>query len=144
VQTARDLANRFESIDALAHATIDDLQAVDGVGVVVAESILAWFSDEDNLKLLAKFSDIGVSPIFERTTGVLNGQRFVVTGTLESMSRDEAAAQIRALGGVMQSSVAKDTTYLVAGGKVGASKLKKANEYGTAVINEEQFLKLVS
>jgi DNA ligase (NAD+) len=144
VQTARDLANRFESIDALAHATIDDLQAVDGVGVIVAESILAWFSDPDNKKLLAKFSDIGVTAVFERTTGELNGQRFVVTGTLESMSRDEAAAKIRALGGVMQASVAKDTTYLVVGGKVGASKLKKANDYGTAVINENEFLKLLS
>ena len=73
-------------------------------------------------------------------TGKLAGVSFVVTGSLESMSRDEAADRIRALGGTFQSSVGKDTTYLVAGGKVGASKLAKATAYGTQVINEQEFL----
>ena len=71
------------------------------------------------------------------------GLNFVVTGTLESMGRDEAAQKIRSLGGTFQSSVAKDTSYLVAGGKVGASKLKKAEAYGVTVIDEEAFLKLL-
>lgn len=143
VQTAIDLTGHFETLDALAHATIDQLEAIDGVGVVVAESVAAWFADEDNVALLDKFSSLGVEPHYEKKTGKLAGVNFVVTGTLESMSRDEAAAKIRALGGIFQTSVAKDTTYLVAGGKVGASKLKKAEQYGTKVINEAELQQLL-
>lgn len=142
-QTAIDLATAFESLDALAHATIDELLAIDGIGDVVAESIAAWFADEDNEKLLAKFAKLGVKPYFEKKSGKLVGSSFVVTGTLESMSRDEAADRIRALGGTFQTAVAKDTTYLVAGGKVGASKLKKAESYGIKIINEAQLLDLL-
>jgi len=143
VQTAIDLVNHFGSMDVLQHATIEQLEAVDGVGTVVAESIAAWFADEDNEALLRKFNELGVEPHYEKRTGKLTDQRFVVTGTLETMGRDEAAEKIRELGGTFQSSVAKDTTYLVAGGKVGASKLKKATEYGTKVIDEAEFLKLL-
>ncbi|HSX06046.1 MAG TPA: NAD-dependent DNA ligase LigA, partial [Candidatus Saccharimonadales bacterium] len=143
VQTAIDLVNHFGSMEALQHATIEQLEAVDGVGTVVAESIAAWFADEDNIALLRKFTDLGVHPHFERKTGKLSGQNFVVTGTLQSMGRDEAAEKIRALGGTFQSAVAKDTTYLVAGGKVGGSKLKKATEYGTKIIDESALLELL-
>ena len=142
-QTAIDLANTFQSIDALAGATLDELEAVDGIGKVVAESIVAWFADEDNEALLAKFAELGVRPHFEKKSGKLIGKNFVVTGTLETMSRDEAAEKIRAQGGTFQTSVAKDTTYLVAGGKVGASKLKKAESYGTKIISESEFLQLL-
>lgn len=142
-QTAIDLANKFESLEALAQATIDELEAVDGIGKVVAESVAAWFADEDNVSLLAKFAELGVRPQYEKKQGKLVGKNFVVTGTLESMSRDEAAEKIRAQGGTFQSAVAKDTDYLVAGGKVGASKLRKAEQYGTKVIREEEFLKLL-
>jgi DNA ligase (NAD+) len=79
-----------------------------------------------------------------RRGGALSGKHFVVTGTLESMSRDDAADKIRAKGGIFQNSVAKDTDYLVAGGKVGASKLAKAEAYGTAVIDEAAFIKLLA
>ena len=143
VQTAIDLVSHFGSLEALQTASLDQLEAVEGVGTVVAESIAAWFADEDNEALLAKFERLGVKPHFERKTGKLSGQSFVVTGTLESMGRDEAAAKIRSLGGTFQSSVAKDTTYLVTGGKVGASKLKKAETYGTKIIDEAAFLKLL-
>ena len=84
-----------------------------------------------------------MQPHYEKKRGKLVGKNFVVTGTLESMGRDEAADKIRALGGTFQSAVAKDTEYLVAGGKVGASKLKKAEQYGTKIINEKQFLGLL-
>ena len=143
IQTAIDLVAAFESLDGLAHATIDQLEAVDGVGKVVAESIAAWFADEDNEALLKKFDALQVHPQYEKKTGALVGKSFVITGSLESMSRDEAADKIRALGGTFQSAVAKDTTYLVAGGKVGASKLKKAAAYGTKVIDEQALLKLL-
>ncbi len=142
-QTAIDLANHFESIEDLSKAMIDDLRQVDGVGEIVAESIVAWFADEDNVKLLEKFTALGVMPQFSKKTGRLLGQSFVITGTLQSMGRDAAAEKIRALGGTFQTAVAKDTTYLVAGGKVGASKLKKAEQRGTKIINEQELLDLL-
>ena len=143
IQTAIDLANQFETIEQLARATIDDLRAVDGIGEVVAESVVAWFADEDNLALLEKFAQLGVVPQFEEKSGKLVGSNFVITGSLTSMSRDQAAERIRALGGTFQSAVAKDTTYLVAGGKVGASKLAKAEKYGTQVIDETKLIELL-
>ncbi len=142
-QTAIDLVNHFESLDKLAQAGLDELQSIDGVGVVVAESIMAWFADEDNAALLEKFTLLGVTPIYKAKRGELAGKSFVITGTLQSMSRDQAAEKIRALGGTFQTSVGKDTTYLVAGGKVGASKLAKAERYGTKVIDEPTFLSIV-
>ena len=142
-QTAIDLANHFESIENLSRAMIDDLRQVDGVGEIVAESIVAWFADEDNVKLLEKFTALGVMPQFSKKSGQLLGQSFVITGTLQSMGRDAAAEKIRALGGTFQTAVAKDTTYLVAGGKVGASKLKKAEQRGTKIINEQELLDLL-
>jgi len=142
-QTAIDLANQFASMEALQCASIEELEQVEGIGKVVAESIVAWFADDDNNALVEKFDRLGVIPYFEKKTGKLVGKSFVVTGTLESMSRDEAADRIRSLGGVFQTSVGRDTTYLVAGGKVGESKLKKAQEYGTEIIDEEGLLKLL-
>ena len=79
-QTAIDLANRFESIERLALATIDELREVDGVGEIVAESIVAWFADEDNVTLLEKFADLGVIPQFSQKSDRLAGQSFVITG----------------------------------------------------------------
>ncbi len=143
-QTAIDLANQFSSIEALQHASLEELEAVDGIGVVVAESIIGWFSDPDNEALIDKFKRLGITPVFEEKSGKLSGTAFVVTGTLTSLSRDDAADRIRRLGGIFQTAVAKDTTYLVAGGKVGSSKLKKAQEYGTNVIDEQEFLKLIA
>lgn len=143
VQTARDLADAFGSIEALSQASGEELETVEGIGKVVAESILGWFADEDNNALLRKFEKLGVVPHYQKKKGALNGLRFVVTGTLESMSRDEAAEKIIAQGGIFQTSVAKDTNYLVAGGKVGASKLAKATAYGTTIIDETAFLKLL-
>ncbi len=142
-QTALDLAEKFQTIEALAAATLGELESVEGIGKIVAESIIAWFSDEDNQALLAKFKTLGMQPVFERHTGALEGKHFVVTGTLDTLSRDEAADAIRAQGGTFQTAVGKDTNYLVAGGKVGASKLAKAKQYGTEVVDEATFLKLL-
>lgn len=142
-QTAVDLANTFESIEKLQHATIDTLLDIEGVGAVVAESIVAWFADPDNEALIDKFKDLGIHPHFKKASGKFVGENFVVTGTLESMGRDVAADKIRALGGTFQTAVAKDTTYLIAGGKVGESKLKKARAYGTKIVNEKEFLELL-
>lgn len=142
-QTAIDLAAKFGSVERLQRTRIEQLEDVDGIGKVVAESIVAWFSDPDNTELLNKFEAVGVRPFFQKKTGKLIGKSFVVTGTLQTMSRDQAADKIRSLGGIFQTTVAKDTTYLVAGGKVGASKLKKAESYGTQVIDEKTFVGLI-
>ncbi len=142
-QTAIDLAARFESIMALQNASMDELEQIDGVGKIVAESIVGWFSDADNEALLSKFDSLGIRPVFTKKSGKLSNQAFVITGTLTTMSRDQAAERIRTLGGTFQSSVAKDTTYLVTGGKVGASKLKKATEYGTKIINEAELQEIL-
>jgi DNA ligase (NAD+) len=143
VQTAIDLANKFESIQVLKDATIDDLQEVDGVGEVVAESIVGWFVDPDNEALLDKFDRLGVKPEFQKKDGKLAGMSFVITGTMANMSRDEAADKIRSLGGTFQTAIARDTTYLAVGEKVGASKLKKAQEYGTKIINEDELVRII-
>lgn len=143
-QTAIDLTEHFGSLGKLQHATLDELLQVDGVGEIVAESVLAWFADPDNEKLLEKFESFGVKPHFEsRARGPLHGKSFVITGTLEHMSRDEAADKIRALGGTFQSSVGKDTSYLVVGANVGASKLTKAEKLGTNQIDEQALLQLL-
>jgi DNA ligase (NAD+) len=143
-QTAIDLAEHFGSIDKLAHATLDGLLQVEGIGEIVAESILAWFADPHNVKLMEKFGKFGVRPHFEsRARGPLHGKAFVITGTLESLSRDDAADKIRALGGSFQSSVAKDTSYLVTGESPGDSKLAKAEKLRTKQIGEKELLKLI-
>lgn len=142
-QTATDLANHFQSIQALRVATLDELLSIDGIGVVVAESIVAWFADRDNQALLDKMAHSGVVPRYYKATGGLAGVSFAITGTLSSMSRDKAADAIRSRGGVFHASVAKGTVYLVAGGLVGASKLKKAEDYGTKIITEDEFKQLL-
>lgn len=143
-QTAIDLSNGFKRLDNLGSATYDELKKVEGIGEIVAESILAWFADDDNQKLLAKFRRLGVWPKEVKLSGgKLNGLKFAVTGTLESMGRDEAAEKIRAFGGTFQTSVGKDTDYLVVGANVGASKLTKAAKLGTKQLNEKNFLDLL-
>ncbi len=137
-QTAIDLANHFRSIEKLSDATIDELAAVEGIGEVVAEAVAEYFSEPRSQQLLAKFKEFGVWPVaVKQVGGKLSGQNFVVTGTLLTMSRDQAAEKIRALGGTFQSSVGKDTDFLVVGANVGASKLKKAEKFGTKQISEE-------
>jgi len=144
VQTAIDLSSEFRTIEALAGANIEQLSAVEGIGEVVAEAIVEWFSEPRNLKLLDKFKKLGVWPKEAQViSGPLEGQHFVVTGSLESMSREEAAERIRSLGGTFQTSVGKDTDTLVVGGSVGSSKLKKAAALGIKQINEEEFRELL-
>lgn len=143
-QTAIDLAEAFNTLGSLSSATLDELTAVDGVGTVVAESVVGWFADPDNQKMLEKFQTLGVEPQFvSHASGPLHGQSFVITGTLEGMSRDGAAEKIRQLGGTFQSSIGKDTTYLVVGKNVGASKLTKATKLGVKQINENELNRIL-
>lgn len=143
-QTAIDLANHFRTLEALSEATIEELSGIEGIGEVVAEAVVEWFSEPRNTKLLEKFAKYNVRPQpVEHVGGPLSGKSFVVTGTLETMGREEAGERIRALGGTFQSSVGKDTDYLVVGANVGASKLAKADKLGTKRLTETEFLAIV-
>lgn len=140
-QTSRDLAQKFKSLNALIDASLEDFLSVDGIGKVVAESLVAWFSSEDNLALLEKFTNLGVKPVFEekKTGGKLNGAKFVITGTLAGISRDHMAEKIRELGGEFQKSITRETDFLLIGEKVGASKIAKAEKLGVKVISQAEF-----
>lgn len=146
-QTAIDLTTRYHRLEDLAEAATqrpEELYEVDGVGEVVAHAITEWFAADTNQKLLAKFKKLGVWPKPAKTSsGPFSGQSFAITGGLSSMGRDEAAARIRELGGTFQSSVGKGTTYLVHGAKVGDSKRQSAEKFGTKLISEQDFLKLL-
>lgn len=143
-QTATDLANHFRSLQKLRVATIDQLAEVEGVGEVVAEATVEWFSEPSNQTLLEKFEALGVVPkVVSEVGGKLSGKRFVVTGSLGSMGREEAGEIVRSLGGTFQSSVGKDTDFLVVGANVGASKLAKADKLGTKQLTEQEFLEII-
>jgi DNA ligase (NAD+) len=144
-QTALDLADHFGSLEAIRHATLADLDTVAGIGHIVAESVLAWFSDDDNLALLDKFAALGVHPQdFHRARGKLSGVSFVITGTLEMGSRDEVSAKLVALGAKEEKSVTKSTTYLIVGENPGASKLAKAQKLGTETLDETELKRFIS
>jgi len=142
-KTARDLAEKFRSIDALRAAPRDTLVQMDDVGEIVADSILGFFADPGNLRLVQALLDAGVKPeppAQIAAGGAFEGMTVVVTGTLEKLSRAEAEAAIRNAGGKAASSVSKKTSLVVAGESAG-SKLKKANDLGVPVIDEAEFLR---
>ena len=144
-QTAVSLAREFKTLDNLVDATEDELLKISDIGEVVAKSILAWFANEDNVKLLAELKELGVSPVDEQNkTLPLDGKSYIVTGTLQSMGREEAEEKLRLLGATVTSSVTKNTTALIVGEKPGKSKLDKAEKLGILKIDEAQFLKLIS
>ena len=144
VQTAIALADRFKSLSLLIDATADDLLSIPDIGQVVAESILAYFADEDNLKQLQEMRELGVNPFYDnQLVKPLSGQSYVVTGTLSEMSRDEAEAKLRELGATVTGSVTKHTTALIVGEKPGGSKTMKAEKLGIPVIHEAEFLELL-
>ena len=114
------------------------------VGAVVAESILAWFADEDNLKMLAEFRELGVEPIHaDRSTQKLAGQSYVISGTLSDMGREVAEEKLRELGATVTSSVTKTTTALIVGDKPGKSKTEKAAQLGIPVLGEDELRELL-
>lgn len=143
-ETSRVLAQHFHTLDKLAKASEEELIAVEDVGPTVAHSIAEWFSRPYHKKVLEKFKKAGVKIIADKgaTKGKLSGQTFVLTGTLDAMSREEAGAKIRALGGKVSSSVSKDTSGVVAGADPG-SKLDKATKLGVKVLDEKDFLDLL-
>ena len=144
-KTARDLAEKYRSIDALKAASRDELLQMDDVGEIVADSIAGFFEDESNLRLVSALLSAGVKPEAPEQVqagGAFDGKTVVVTGTLSRMSRAEAEEAIRRAGGKAAGSVSKKTSMVVAGENAG-SKLAKANSLGVPVIGEEEFIELI-
>lgn len=142
-ETARDIATHFGTLDAVRHATQEDLMGIEGVGDVVAESVVAWFKDVENKEALAELlKEVVVLRAKKKTVGPLNGKSFVITGTLSTMSREDAEAKVRELGGTTPSSVSKKTTYVVVGDNPG-SKADKAKNLGVTTLTEKEFLALL-
>jgi DNA ligase (NAD+) len=144
---AQVLADHFGTIEAIEAASVDALQEADGVGPVMAASVRSWFDEPRNRALVARLREAGVRTVGERKVAPkgpqpLAGRTFVLTGTLASLSRDEASARIAALGGKVVGSVSKQTSYVVVGADPG-SKLDTARALGVPVLDEAAFLGLI-
>ena len=142
---SKDLARHFSSWRELSSATKDDFISIEGIGEIMADSLVHFFSLEENLSLLQALEDLGVvlvSNSKDSASSLLSGQIFVLTGSLEKFSRQDATAQIEKLGGKVSSSVSKKTNYVVAGPGAG-SKLSKAEKLGVQILDEAEFLTLM-
>ena len=138
------LAARFRTLDALQGATLEELTGVDDIGAITAQSLLDWFASPQSQHLIARLREAGVNMEAEEqgSDQRFAGMTFVLTGSLERFTRDEASKMIEDRGGKAASSVSKKTSYVVAGAAAG-SKLRKAQELGVPVLTEEEFLALM-
>ena len=143
-KTGKVLAARFRTMDALENASLEELTAVDDIGEITARSILDWFASPQSRHLLTRLREAGVNmeAAEQGSDQRFAGLTFVLTGTLEHFTRDEAASRIEALGGKSAGSVSKKTSYVVAGEAAG-SKLRKAQELGVPVLSEAEFLAML-
>jgi DNA ligase (NAD+) len=146
VGVSKALARNFKNLDDLMHAPIDQLNAVEDIGAVIAQSLTHWFGDARNRQLIERLRKAGVnfeSSLFQArsTTGAFAGKTFVLTGTLPTLTREEATAKIESLGGKVSRSVSKKTDYVLAGEEAG-SKLEKAQKLGVKIIDEKEFAKM--
>jgi DNA ligase (NAD+) len=144
-ETANLLAAHYKDLDDLSRAEREKLMTVASIGPKIADSIVAFFHEERNRVILEKLRRAGVWPQQELAQqGMpLSGQEFVITGTLQTFSREEAHSRIKALGGTAKDNVTKNTTYLVVGADPGENKLIRARALGTAQINEEKLLAIL-
>lgn len=143
---ASDLAHIYPNMDKLSEATTEELQRIEGIGPNVAQSIVDWFSRPVNQNVLEKFREAGIWPGREEaeqsvSSGALSGYTFVITGTLPTLSRDEASQYIQSYGGKVTSSISKNTDYLVLGENPG-SKFNKAKALGIKILDEDGLRKL--
>lgn len=146
VTVAAQLAGHMRSMDSLARASREELEEIEGIGPKVAESVVLFFSQKENLHVIEKLAKAGVSMTSSRAAvpaaGVLTGKTFVLTGTLEGFTRDQARALIESQGGKVVGSVSKRLDFLLLGKEPG-SKLEKARELGIRTIDEKEFMKLI-
>ncbi len=145
---AKKLAKHYKSIDALANASEEELINVDEIGEVIAKSVIEFFSSEENIALINSLKSSGVqleisSEVLENQTNKLQGNTFVVSGVFTKVSRNELKKLIEDNGGKVSSSISSKTSFLVAGDKMGPSKLAKAESLGVTMISEQEFLNLI-
>jgi DNA ligase (NAD+) len=145
-QSAKDLEAHFDSLDSIASASEEQLEEVDGVGSIMAQSLHAWFENTDNDALIKRLREYGLnfqSARNETVNGVLVGKIFVLTGSLPNLTRSEASVMIEKVGGRTSSSVSKKTDYVIAG-EASGSKYAKAVKLGVSILDEPAFLELIS
>ena len=145
-QTSQDIANHFKTLDKIISADADEINSIENIGPVVSQSVHEYFHDKSNVAFVDKLISNGVR--IEKVTrthgeGKLKGKTFVLTGTLSSLSRDEAKEKIVSLGGRVSSSVSASTSYVVAGDEPG-SKYKDAEKLRVKILNEVEFLSLTT
>lgn len=147
VVMAKKLAKSFKSIEGLKAATFDELMAVNDVGDTIAESVIQYFKDPANLEMISRLEKAGVqfelAKAEENTTNKLEGKSIIISGVFERHSRDELKALIEQNGGTNVSSISSKTNYVLAGEKMGASKLEKAQKLGIPIISESDFEKMI-
>lgn len=144
-ESALALAKHFGSLEKIKHASLDEINSIYDFGEVMAKSVYEWFHDKNNLKLLDKLIAAGVKVKSLKLSAKnlkFSGKTFVLTGGLNRLTRDQAKAKIRELGGDISSSVSKNTDYVIAGADPG-NKFEKAKKLGVKIINEEEFLKMI-
>ncbi len=142
-ETARDLAKHFKSAEKFAKASVGELTKIEGVGPIVASAVVEWFKDKENKKIFDHLlKEVSIERIRVEVGGKLVGKTFVLTGTLPTLSRDEASAKIRSQGGKTSSSVSKKTDFVLAGENAG-EKLDQAQKLGVRVLSEEEFLDML-
>lgn len=147
---AKILAKKFKSIDALAAATLEELTEVDGIGDAIANSVIAYFSDQRNIEFVERLRSAGVAmsvsdnKMSDAGSNVLEGQSIVISGVFSHHSRDEYKELIELHGGKNVSSISSKTSFILAGENMGPSKLQKAEKLGVRIINEEEFLQIIS
>ncbi len=142
-ETAQDIAERFETFDNFKKASLKELEEIQDIGPVVADSIEDWLSSEKNKKFLKKVKKVGIKVKNAKKKGAnLKDKKFVLTGALSSMTREQAKKEIRSLGGNVSSSVSSETDYLVVGEDPG-SKHEEARQNNVRIIKEKEFLKMI-
>lgn len=145
---AKTLARNFKSMDNLAAATLDDLMKVNGVGQVIAQSVVSFFADEKNVRLIERLRAHGVQMALSEEeltahSDVLAGQSIVISGVFTQHSRDEYKAMIERHGGKNVGSISAKTSFILAGANMGPAKLEKAQKLGIRILSEEEFLLLI-
>lgn len=145
-ETAQLISSHFKTLDTVANASVEELSNVEGVGEKIAQNIYEFFHNENSLKFLSQLKELGVEPsseIFEAKSDLLAGKTFVLTGTLQNLTRDEASEKIKLLGGKTASSVSKNTSFVIAGESAG-SKLTKAQNLGVIILSEDEFIEMIN